>query len=335
MPAAAGDFPIAIIFIGGGVALAVALVSLVLMSTFGGEKRTRNRRLAAVVERVKVDDDRDAESGGVRIFARDSDAKGLDRIVLKVLPNPDLLRARLRQAGLSISLTNYFLVGTGVLTAVTVGLWQLTPLPLIACAMFGFAAGLGGPHMVVGILISRRREKFVGLFPEGIDLMVRGLKSGLPITESVKTVGSEIDDPIGIEFRRVVDDMTFGRTLEDGLWRAADRIASAEFRFFVVCISVQRETGGNLGETLENLADILRKRRQAKLKVKAMSAEAKFSSILIGSLPFIMMGIIQLVNPGYLAPLFTDKRGIIMLVLGATWLLAGIGIMARMSKFEI
>lgn len=123
--------------------------------------------------------------------------------------------------------------------------------------------------------------------------------------------------------------------MEEALWRCAERIGVPEFRFFVVCISVQRETGGNLGETLENLSDILRKRRAAKLKVKALSAEARFSALLIGALPFIMMGILYLVNPGYISTLWTDPRGVVMLSVGGTWMAVGFAVMAKMIRFEI
>jgi len=183
--------------------------------------------------------------------------------------------------------------------------------------------------------VSSRSAKFLAKFPESIDLMVRGLKSGLPVSETIKTVGAEMEDPIGIEFRRIISDLQVGRAIEEALWRCADRIGVPEFRFFVVCISVQRETGGNLGETLENLSDILRKRRAAKLKVKSLSAEARFSAYLIGSLPFIMLGIIYLVNPGYISVLWTDNRGIILLAVGGTWMSIGFTVMAKMMKFEV
>ena len=168
-----------------------------------------------------------------------------------------------------------------------------------------------------------------------MDLMVRGLKSGLPVSETIKTVGAEMEDPIGIEFRKMISDLQLGRQIEEALWRCADRIGLPEFRFFVVCISVQRETGGNLGETLENLSDILRKRRAAKLKVKSLSAEAQFSAYLIGSLPFIMTGILYLVNPSYIGVLFTDPRGIILLVVAGAWMSVGFTVMAKMIRFEV
>jgi tight adherence protein B len=288
----------------------------------------------SVAKRAKTDDKK-KEDSSVKIVDDGRNAKGFDKFVRKVLPNPELLRKRISQAGLDASLNQYFLVCLAVLLAVTFLIAKLIGLPLLPSAMFGVGAGLGIPHIVLGILVSRRSAKFLANFPESIDLMVRGLKSGLPVSETIKTVGAEMEDPIGIEFRRIISDLQVGRQIEEALWRCADRIGVPEFRFFVVCISVQRETGGNLGETLENLSDILRKRRAAKLKVKSLSAEARFSALLIGSLPFIMLGILYLVNPDYISTLWTDIRGIILLSVGGGWMSIGFLVMAKMMRFEV
>src|SRR3546814_6834106 len=140
--------------------------------------------------------------------------------------------------------------------------------------------------MAVGYLVNKRQDKFLAIFPEAIDLIVRGLKSGLPVTESINAVGREMDDPIGTEFRRIGDDIRFGKTMTEALWAATDRLSVAEFKFFVISLSVQQETGGNLAETLGNLSGILRSRQQMKLKVRAMSSEGRASAMIIGSLPF-------------------------------------------------
>jgi tight adherence protein B len=142
-------------------------------------------------------------------------------------------------------------------------------------------------------------------------------------------------DPVGREFRLITDAIKFGTTLEKALWDASDRLGIQEFKFFVISLSVQKETGGNLGETLANLSDILRRRHQMKLKIKAMSSEARASAMILGSLPFIMFGIIFLLNTDYAMDLFTDPRGRAMLV--AVLLIMGMGIlvMRKMVRFEI
>ena len=173
------------------------------------------------------------------------------------------------------------------------------------------------------------------LFPDAIDLMVRGLRSGLPVIESVAAAGRELADPVGTEFRRIADAVRFGQALEDAMWDTAARLDTPEFKFFVISLAVQRETGGNLAETLGNLSDILRRRRQMRLKIKAMSSEARASAMILGSLPFIMFAIIYLMNPGYEAMLFTDPRGRIMLFGGLLLMGAGIAVMRKMVRFEI
>jgi len=201
--------------------------------------------------------------------------------------------------------------------------------------MVGVVVGVGIPHLVIGIMGGRRRNKFNALFPEGIDLIVRGLKSGLPVSESIRVVGQEISDPVGVEFREVSDQIKFGKSLTDAMWSVAPRIDTPEFRFFIISLSIQQETGGNLAETLENLGQVLRKRKTLKLKIKALSSEAKASAYIIGSLPFLMFGILMMLNYGYASQLYTDPRGIILVGCGFVSYAIGIGTMAKMVRFDV
>jgi tight adherence protein B len=258
-----------------------------------------------------------------------------DRLARGLLPNPARLRARLSRTGKTISIGQYALacLFTGVFVGggFKIGLgW-----PGIACVLVGVTAGFAFPHIYIGMLGSRRLQQFNGLFPEAIDLIVRGLRSGLPVTESIKTVGREIADPVGVEFRQIADSITFGMTLQEALWAAATRLDIPEYRFFAITLAIQQETGGNLAETLENLSSVLRRRRQMKLKIKALSSEAKASAYIIGSLPFIMLGIILLMNYEYAIMLFTDPRGLMMVGVGLMCYAIGIGVMVKMVRFEI
>ena len=195
--------------------------------------------------------------------------------------------------------------------------------------------GIGGPHFIVGKMIARRVRKFTANFPDAIELMVRGLRSGLPITETLGIVATEIPGPVGIEFRMVADKMKIGRTMEAALQETADRLGTAEFQFFVITLAIQRETGGNLAETLSNLADVLRKRAQMKLKIRAMSSESKASAWIVGSLPFIVFGLVWFINPHYMAGFFVDQRLMVAGLGGLVWMSIGAFIMAKMVNFEI
>jgi tight adherence protein B len=161
------------------------------------------------------------------------------------------------------------------------------------------------------------------------------LKSGLPVSETLTVVAKEIPGPVGQEFKIVTEKIKIGKTMEDSLQETADRMATPEFQFFVITLAIQRETGGNLGETLSNLAEVLRKRAQMKLKIRAMSSESKASAYIVGSLPFFVFGMVWFVNPEYLAGFFYERRLMIAGMGGAIWMSLGVFVMAKMVSFEI
>jgi len=195
--------------------------------------------------------------------------------------------------------------------------------------------GLGLPHFIVSFLINKRLMQFTTSFPDAIDLLVRGLRSGLPVSETLNVVAKEIPGPVGEEFRMVTEKIRIGKSMEDALQDTADRLGTAEFQFFVITLAIQRETGGNLSETLSNLSDVLRKRAQMKLKIRAMSSESKASAYIIGSLPFFVFGMVWNVNQKYLAGFFYEPRLIIAGLIGMVWMSIGAFIMAKMINFEI
>jgi len=251
-----------------------------------------------------------------------------------LIPKPALLRQRLEQTGKDISLGKYAMVCLGVILAVVIAL-QMKGAPLILSLLLGVFFGVGGPHFVIGRMIKRRLNKFNSNFPDAIELMVRGLRSGLPITETLGIVAGEIQGPVGVEFRMVSDKMKIGRTMEAALQETADRLGTPEFQFFVITLAIQRETGGNLAETLSNLADVLRKRAQMKLKIRAMSSESKASAYIVGSLPFVVFSLVWMINPRYMGGFFTDERLMVAGVGGIIWMGIGALIMAKMVNFEI
>jgi len=252
----------------------------------------------------------------------------------RFIPKPALMRKRLEQTGRNITLGKYAIIcaGVGMLSFM---LFLFRGMPFLFSLFMALFIGIGGPHFVVGKMIKRRVTKFTNTFPDAIDLMVRGLRSGLPITETLGIVSGEIPGPVGVEFRLVADRMKIGQTMEAALQETAERLNTAEFQFYVITLAIQRETGGNLAETLSNLSDVLRKRAQMKLKIKAMSSESKASAIIVGSLPFIVFTLVYLLNPEYMMKFFTDPRLIVAGIGGLIWMGLGAFIMAKMVNFEI
>ncbi|MEX2643886.1 MAG: type II secretion system F family protein [Acetobacterales bacterium] len=259
----------------------------------------------------------------------------LEKLLLGLVPRPAAMRARLLRTGRPIGIGGYLILNLVLFVmAGATAVLALNQPPALALTI-AVAVGIGLPHLAVSRMIRRREEAFINQLPEALDLLVRGVKSGLPVTELIGLVGQEMGDPVGTEFRRAADGMKLGLQIEEALWSCVRRMDVAEFKFFVISLSVQRETGGNLTETLENLAELLRRRRQMQLKVRAMSSEARASAYILGSLPFIMLGILMLLNPDYIGPLFEDPRGQMMSVVGVLVMGAGILVMAKMIKFEI
>ncbi|HEU0067147.1 MAG TPA: type II secretion system F family protein [Sphingomonas sp.] len=312
--------------------MVIALAMVVLAYAGPSPARARTRRMTALRLR----------HGGTPAAAVDAQLRRItgarttraDAVFGRILPNRVMLAKRLAMTGKPWSVGRYGFFSAGLAAAIAIVMLVLG-LPLLLCLFLGILVGLGLPHMAVGMLIGRRIAKFTAKFPDAIELLVRGLRSGLPITETIGVVGHEVDGPVGVEFRSVSDKMKIGRTMDAALQDTADRLGTPEFQFFVITIAIQRETGGNLAETLANLADVLRKRGQMKLKIKAMSSESKASAYIIGSLPFIVFGMIWMINGSYMQTFFVDPRLIIAGCGGLCWMGIGAFIMSKMINFEI
>jgi tight adherence protein B len=295
-------------------------------------ERAGTRRLAAVRERHSALPGAAIEAQMRRITGRSSTKA--DRAAMRFLPRPEELQKRLNMTGKNWTVGRYGSITLGVTVGLALLLW-LVGLPLLIALFLGLALGAGIPHLVVGMTIKRRIKKFNAKFPDAIELLVRGLRSGLPITETMGVVASEVPGPVGEEFRAVSDKMKIGRSMDVALQDTADRLGTPEFQFFVITIAIQRETGGNLAETLQNLASVLRQRGQMRLKIKAMASESKASAYIIGSLPFIVFVLIWFVNGAYMQTFFTDQRLMVAGGGGLIWMSIGAFIMAKMINFEI
>ena len=276
-----------------------------------------------------------AEAAATRSLSRQQSLTKIDRIARNWLPRRDLLAARLARTGRAISIGQYAMATVGLAVLAAIGLAGVAPIGIVPSLLCGLLIGIALPHMVIGRMGKRRLAAFIALFPEAIDLIVRALRSGLPISEAIIGAGHEIADPVGLELRLVEGGMRMGRDLESLLWDTAKRIAAPEFRFFVIALSVQRETGGNLGETLANLADVLRRRRQMQAKARAMASETRATTMILGGLPVAVVLVLMLTSPAYLVPLYNDVRGLFLDGIALAMLTTGILIMNKMAHFEI
>jgi len=323
----------------GASLLIVGLVAVLWLSLFQQDERRLRRRLERLqsggraIRASKGEEATLVET--VRRNKRDSSIASIDRLIKRLLPNIGVLRMRLARSGWPLKVGDFMLLCLGLSAAVAIGLSIATEFPIWINLSLGVVLGMGLPNLLLQRRISRRIKRFTTLLPEALDLIVRGIRSGLPATEALKTIADEIQDPVGTEFRQVTDQMKIGVGMDEAMWAAAKRLAIPEFNFLVISLSIQQETGGNLAEILEKLSDMVRRREQMRLKVKAMSSEARASAMIIGSLPFVMAGVISFVNPGYINSLFTDPRGWVMIGMGLTSLLVGLGVMSKMIKFEI
>ena len=246
----------------------------------------------------------------------------------------EALAIRLDRTGKGWTITQYFYASLGIALGVAVIMYLKSGAALLSLA-FGTVFGAGLPHMAVGYFIKKRTSDFNAKFPDAIELLVRGLRSGLPVTETLGVVAQEVPGPVGFEFKSIVERIKIGRTMEESLQETGDKLGIPEFNFFCITLAIQRETGGNLAETLSNLSDVLRKRSQMKLKIRAMSSESKASAYIVGALPFIVFGMIWWINPNYIGGFFSDDRLIATGLGGLVWMSIGAFIMAKMVSFEI
>lgn len=321
------------------VALAVGgLLLAILFPYFSGAKQTEKR-----VKSITADAKAPARQGlRARLMAEDpKDARrkqlqeSLHQLEMRERQRRQklTLRVMLEQAGLEatprffymISLIVGALIGFGTLVAGVA--WYVA---LIA----GIAGALGLPRWVLKFLVRRRQQIFLNDFADAIDIMVRGLKSGLPINDAMKVIAGETAPPVGPEFLEIVEGQRVGISIDQGIERMYERMPLAEVNFLGIVMNIQSKTGGNLAEALNNLSKVLRDRKKMKGKIRAMSQEAKASAAIIGSLPFCIMGALTVLNPAYLNPLWETTMGNVLVIGSGFWMLMGVLIMRKMINFD-
>lgn len=237
------------------------------------------------------------------------------------------------QAGMTVKPATFIRNSVIFGVAVTVIL-VIVQVPIYLAPVFGVTAGYLLPRMWVKRKRKKYQDKFLDELPNAVEAIVRGVKTGLPLNDSIRVVAKDAKEPVKSEFGRVLDQQAFGMTMTEAVTVLLDRVPLAEVNFFVVVITVQQQAGGNLSEALGNLAKVLRNRKKMKQKIKAMSSEAKASAGIIGSLPFVVGMLVSITSPTYLAPLFFTPLGNIWLGIGVAMLSAGVFVMNRMVKFD-
>ncbi len=314
--------------------IVLALSGLVfgVFYVFSEKQQKARSRLTKMRQKYAVS----GKAGQARsVFAETTKVTTIEQMFRQVLPNIEIIKLRLAKTGRKLTIVHYGLMILSFGTLSFLVFLVLFNVNIILSALMGIIVGAFLPHLLINGMINKRILSFISLFPDALDLIVRGLRSGLPITESMNSVASEVDDPVGGEFRRVMDQIRLGKNLDEALDETAQRIDSPEFKFFVISLAIQRETGGNLAETLSKLSDLLRRRQQMKLKIKAMASEGKASAYIVGALPFVMFFMLLLINYNYTSVLFTDQRAIYIALGGLVWMSIGGFIMKQMISFEI
>lgn len=239
----------------------------------------------------------------------------------------------LAHAGLVMKPAQFILASIGLGAVAGVAAFAaVSPLMGVLAAVF---FGLAVPRFVLKVKAARRLKRFTLLFADAIDVIVRGVRSGLPFGECIKIIGREVPEPVGAEFRLVTESVRLGVTVEDSLTRMSVRVPTPEVRFFCIVVSIQQQTGGNLADTLSKLSEVLRSRHRMRDKIQAMSSEAKASAGIIGSLPVVLAALLGLIAPDYIGLLFTTDTGNYLLAGGGFWMGIGVVVMRGMINFDI
>jgi tight adherence protein B len=244
------------------------------------------------------------------------------------------IRSSLAQAGIALSIRNYLIAIIALGVACALGSMVLG-MSVMAAVPIGVMASLALPKMILGFLAGGRQKAFTKEFANAVDVLIRGIRSGLPVGECLAIIGREMPEPVGQEFRLLVEGQKIGISIDELLRRGLERMPTSEYKFFAIVLQIQQSTGGNLADTLENLSKVLRARKKMKDKVQALSSEAKSSAAIIGSLPFGVMALIYFTNPEFLMPLFTTTVGHYLMIVAAVWMSIGVGVMMKMINFKI
>lgn len=318
-------------------ALALAFLSAVTVGglawvfiypLLSGEKQAEQRRaaFARTEPALRIDD----RSRTRRVAVEDS-IKELEQRLAE--SKKVSIETRISQAGMSWT-KQQFMIGSGILGAAALIGSYMAGAPPLASFGFGLGAGFGLPRWVLGFLKKRRETKFLDALPDAVDVIVRGIKAGLPLFDSIKVVAADAPEPLRSEFNAIIETQTIGMPLGDACQRLYERMPLPEANFFGIVIAIQTKSGGNLSEALGNLSKVLRDRKKMKAKIQAMSMEAKASAGIIGALPPLVMIMVYIMTPEYISLLWTHPTGRLMLAGCVLWMATGIMVMKKMINFD-
>ena len=315
------------------VACAFAAVVFALLYPYISGDRQKDKRLQGVTE------NRTRKMGAVVADSPTSRKKSVADSLKEIdtrqkAKEKVTLRLQLQRAGLEATPRDYYIASS--ISAVVIGaaVYFGSTAPVLGSLVAAFLGGFGIPRWFLSKMVKRRQAKFLREMANAIDVVVRGVKTGLPLNECLQIIARESPEPIASEFREVVDQQRLGVTLGEALERMSDRVPLAEVRFLAIVIGIQQQAGGNLSEALGNLSNVLRDRLRMQLKIKALSAEAKTSAMVLGSLPPGVMTMLYLTSPDYITPLFTTSVGKVMVAGGAIWMFLGCMVMRKMINFK-
>ena len=311
-----------------------AVVYLLVNPYFSGERRT-DQRIQGVTE---------SRSNRVAAKAQADAVQSRRRQVSETLKELEdrqktrekvSMRLRLQRAGLEISPRAFWICSLVCGVIVAASIWLSAPnLPIIVPLLGFFVGALGLPRWILARITKRRQTKFTDEFANAIDVIVRGVKSGLPLPECLGIIARESPEPVAGEFTELVEQQRVGVPLGEAFERMMTRMPMAEVRFFAIVIAIQQQAGGNLSEALGNLSGVLRDRKRLAAKVRALSAEAKASAAVLGALPFVVMILVYITTPAYITLLWTTNFGQFLLACGACWMTIGVLVMKKMINFK-
>jgi len=318
------------------IATGITLTFVALSLVFGGffaERRLRDR-IEDIETRARTGS-RTLQIATLRRVDKAGRLPTLDKLLWRWFPNASKIRQKLLASGMNLTLGDYAFLSIAIAVAVAFLLHVALELSPVIALGGALLSGVGLPNLWIGRKARKRGHRFNLLFPEAIDLIVRALRAGLPVQEAIANVARDIKEPVGGIFRRAQQEMQLGAPIETALWRVAKTVLTDEFNFLIVAMSIQRDTGGNLAETLANLSALLRARQQLRLKIRAFTSEARATMLIMSGLPFLVGGVLFVISPKYMGPLLFTETGQMVAAAAACSMGFGIFIMNKIATIKV